>query len=286
MLLRRLSLLAIALCLATPAARAEVVLPRPSPRATVSQTIGTTELSLVYSRPGVKGRAIWDSLVTYGKPWRTGANELTQFKITDDIKVEGQTLPAGTYGLVTVPAADQWTIAFTKDKDLWGTADYTPEHDQLRVSVKPQAAPMQERMLFTIEPTADGECDVVLAWEKLRVPFHVAVDVNGIVLRNLRAAVAAADSTDWNTPYRAANWALNAHTAQAAMTAWAASARKIKENFYTLSLAAKLLALESQPKGAVALGVRALESAKGDKDISAEQTAPFEKLVAEWRTRR
>ena len=282
----RLSLLVIALFFAAPPAHAELVLPRPSPKATVAQTIGITELSLTYSRPGVKGRAIWDSLVTYGKPWRTGANEITQFKTTDDIKVEGQTLPAGTYGLVTIPAADQWIIAFTKDKDLWGAFEYTPEHDQLRVTVKPQAAPMQERMLFTIEPAADGECDVVLAWEKLRVPFHVVVDVNGIVMRGVRAAVAAADSSDWNTRYRAANWALNAHTAQAAMTAWSASARKIKENFFTLSLAAKLLALESQPKGAVALGEKALASAKGDKDVTAEQTAPFEKLVAEWRTRR
>jgi hypothetical protein len=286
MLLRRLSLLAIALCLAAPASRAELVFPRPSPHASVSQTIGITELSITYSRPGVKGRAIWDSLVAYNKPWRTGANELTQFKTADDIKVEGQTLPAGTYGLVAIPAADQWIFAFTRDKDLWGTTDYNPEHDQLRVTVKPQAAAMQERMLFTIEPTADGECDVVLAWEKLRVPFHVVVDVNNIVLRGVRAEVAAADSNDWRTPYRAANWALGAHTAQMSMTEWAASARKIKENFQTLSLAAKLLALESQPKGAVALGEKALASAKGDKDVRPDETAALEKLVAEWRTRR
>ena len=277
--------IAIALGLSASAALADFTPPRPSPHASVAQTIGTTELSLSYSRPGVKGRAIWGALVPWDKPWRTGANELTQFRTTDDIVVEGQPLPAGTYGLVAIPSHDQWTIVFTRDKDLWGTVDYKPDHDQLRVTVKPQEAPMQERMAFTIEPTADDQADVALTWEKLRVPFHVTVDVNGIVLRAARAAVAAAKADDWTTPYRAANWAFTSGAAKQDAAQWSASARRIKENFQTLSLAAKLLAEGGQTKEAVALGERALEAAKADKAITAEQTAPFEKLLGDWRAK-
>ena len=285
MLLRPLSLLAITLGLSASAARADFTPPRPSPHASVAQTIGTTELSVSYSRPGVKGRTIWGALVPWDKPWRTGANELTQFKTTDDITVEGQPLPAGTYGLVTIPGEGGWTIAFTKDKDLWGAFDYKPEHDQLRVTVKSQAAPMQERMSFTIEPTAEDQADVVLAWEKLRVPFHVGVDVNGIVLRAARAAVTAAKPDDWSTPYRAANWAFTSDAAKPEAAQWAAAARKVKENFQTLSLAAKVLARDGNTKGAIELGSKALALAKDDKNLSAEQTTPFEKTLGEWRAK-
>jgi hypothetical protein len=283
--LRHFSMLAVVLGLSASAARADFTPPRPSPHASVAQTIGTTELSVSYSRPGVKGRAIWGELVPWDKPWRTGANEITQFKTTDDILVEGQPLPAGAYGLVTIPAESGWTIAFTKDKDLWGAYDYKPEHDQLRVTVKAQAAPMQERMSFTIEPTADDQADVVLAWDKLRVPFHVGVDVNGIVLRAARAAVAAAKPDDWITVYRAANWAFTIEAAKPEAAVWTAAARKSKENFQTLSLAAKLLARDGNTKGAIELGTKALTLAKTDTTLNAEFTAPFEKTLGEWRAK-
>jgi hypothetical protein len=282
MTLRSLPLLALAITLSATAAHADFTTPRPSPHAVVSQTIGTTELSVTYSRPGVKGRAIWGALVPYGTPWRTGANEITQFKTTTDITVEGQALPAGTYGLVAIPAADAWTIAFTKDADMWGAFDYKPEHDQLRVTVKPQAAPMQERMLFTIEPAADGEGDVALAWEKLRVSFHVKADVNGIVLASARAAVAAAKPDDWRTPYRAANWAMTANVAPADVATWAAAARAKKENFQTVALAAKLLQRDGKSKDAMALATKAIELAKGDKDTSEEETKMFQDTIAKW----
>ena len=277
--------IALGLSASASAARADFTPPRPSPHASVAQTVGTTELGVSYSRPGVKGRAIWGALVPWDKPWRTGANEITQFSTTDDIVVEGQPLPAGTYGLVTIPSQDKWTIVFTRDKGLWGAFDYKPDHDQLRVTVKPQDAPMQERMAFTIEPTADDQADVVLAWEKLRVPFHVTVDVNGIVLRAARAALTAAKPDDWNTPYRAANWAYTSGAARKEAAEWAAAARRVKENFQTLSLAAKLLADDGRTKDAIAPGTTALALAKDDKAVTAEQTAPFEKLLGDWRAK-
>src|SRR5262245_65665092 len=100
---------------------ADLVLPRPSPNATVKRTVGTTDLTVTYSRPGVKNRKIWGELVPYDKEWRTGANEATTFTTTTDITFGGQKLPAGTYGVVTGPTAQDWTVVPQQLTSLWGT---------------------------------------------------------------------------------------------------------------------------------------------------------------------
>src|SRR5258706_6102983 len=105
---------ATALALATPPL-AQPSLPRPSPGATVKQAIGLTDITVVYSRPGVKGRSIWGTLVPYDKPWRTGANESTTIAFSDDVTVEGKKLAAGTYSLYTIPGKTEWTFAFNSD---------------------------------------------------------------------------------------------------------------------------------------------------------------------------
>src|SRR3954447_24851700 len=111
-----LSLL-VAIPLLTAALAAQAGPPRLSPRATVSQVIGITELEISYCRPAVRGRQIWGALVPYDKVWRTGANEVTTFKTSTDVKIEGKPLAAGTYALVTIPRADRWTIIFNKDAE-------------------------------------------------------------------------------------------------------------------------------------------------------------------------
>ncbi len=278
-------LLTAAAVLTATATHAQLTLPRASAHAVVTQTVGTTDLTVTYSRPGVKSRAIWGALVPYDKPWRTGANEITQFTTADTIQVEGQTLPAGTYGLVTIPSADQWIIAFTKDKDMWGAFDYTSDHDQLRVTVKPQASSeSQEWMRFTIEPGKAGEADVVFAWEKLRVPFHVTVDVNAKVLREARAAIAAAKGDDWRTYYRAASWAFDNQQVPTQAAAWSAMALQREKNFNTLALAARYAQRAGQQKDAIAQMTQAVALAKADKKAEAEEIASLEKLLAEWKS--
>src|SRR5688572_5857530 len=89
-------------------AQHQMPIPRPSPSATVTQTVGITEISINYSRPAVKGRTIWGELVPYGEVWRTGANENTTIRFSTPVRIEGKELPAGLYGLQTIPTADQW----------------------------------------------------------------------------------------------------------------------------------------------------------------------------------
>jgi hypothetical protein len=275
-------LLAVAVLAGSAAAQAPLSLPRPSQGASVTQTLGTTNLTLKYSRPGVKGRVIWGGLVPYDKPWRMGANEATQFTASSDLTVEGKPLPAGTYALLCIPTASDWTLVFSRQKEMWGAVGYDPAQDQLRVTVTPQAAEPVEWMQFTFDVTAPDAADLALRWEKLRVPVRLQVDVNGLVLKDARAAVAAAASDAWRVPWRCANWANDNNQVPDEAAAWAASALALKENFQTLSLAAKLSAKAGRSRDAVAQMTKAIQLGKADKDLSAEQIAPMEKLLADW----
>jgi hypothetical protein len=279
--LRTLLLATTLACAAVPA-HADLKLPRASQNAGATQTIGTTDLAIKYCRPGVKGREIWGKLVPWDKPWRTGANEITAFTTSDDITVEGQPLPAGTYGLVTIPGAEQWTIVFSKQKDMWGSLDYDPKQDQLRVTVKPQPADAMEWMQFTFDATSADACELALRWEKLRVPVKIAVDVKGRVLAAARAEVAAAKPDDWRTPYRAASYANDNDLVLDEASTWAANALKVKENFQTLSLSARFARRAGRNSDAVTQMKKALALGKADKDVEAEQISPMEKMLAEW----
>ena len=143
---------------------------RPSPPANVSEKVGNATITIDYSQPSVKGREIWGGLVPYGKVWRTGANEATTFETSADVKIEGESLKAGKYGLFTIPEEDEWTIIFNSVPDQWGAFNYDASKDVLRVKVKPQSVGQNmEKMTFKI--TSDGM--VSLLWEKLKVSFSV-----------------------------------------------------------------------------------------------------------------
>jgi hypothetical protein len=132
-------------------------------------TIDSVNIVLEYGRPQVKGREIWGGLVPYDKVWRTGANEATTISFSRDVLIEGQKLPKGKYALFTIPGKEQWTIIFNKVPEQWGAFKYDESEDALRVKVTPETGKPVEEMTFVI----DGS-NVVLEWEKLRIPFKVA----------------------------------------------------------------------------------------------------------------
>jgi len=143
---------------------------RPSPPAIVTQvTKSGAEISIDYSQPSVKGRTIGKDLEPKdGEVWRTGANEATVFETSKDIKVEGNNLPAGKYGLFTISGKDSWTIIFNKTWKQWGAFTYKQADDILRVTVKPQKADaFAEKMTFTIDKSGV----VTLLWGDIKVAF-------------------------------------------------------------------------------------------------------------------
>ncbi len=284
--MHRLAIVALALACVVPPAHAQLQLPRASQKNVVSQTIGITELSVTYHRPGVKDRAIWGTLVPYGEAWRTGANEATQFVTSTDIQVAGQTLPAGTYAIVTLPAKDKWVVVFSKQKELWGAFGYKPEEDQLRVDVVPAAAPHMEWMAITLDPTTASGAELAIHWEKLRVSVPIAVDVNGMVLKSAREAIAAAKADDWRTPMGAAAWCMDADVAMDEATAWAATAVKAEENPRTLAVSARVANKTGRAKDAVAHMTKAVSIAKADPKFNKDLLATYEKDLSSWTTKK
>lgn len=150
---------------------------RISPKAEVMQQVGLTDIRIIYSRPGVKGRVIWGKLVPYDAVWRAGANEATKFIFSTDVYIEGKLLKKGYYSFFAIPGKNEWTLIFNKVADQWGAFEYNESQDALRIKVKPEKGNMQEWLAYTITKTSDTSAIIRLEWEKLRVPFKVEVKI-------------------------------------------------------------------------------------------------------------
>jgi hypothetical protein len=142
--------------------------PIPSPRDSVSAKVGAATISINYGSPSVKGRKVFGELEPFGKVWRAGANDATVFTTSKDIWVEGKKLPAGTYGFFAIPTETTWTIIFNKVAKQWGAYKYDQSQDVLRVTVKPVASALSERLVYKINKKGFS-----LNWDKLSVPVAV-----------------------------------------------------------------------------------------------------------------
>ena len=287
---------------------AQVITPRPSQTASVMQRIGVTDITISYARPGVKGRKIWGDplpeqanvkgeatldnqnerpkgapIVPWGHVWRTGANEATMFTITDDVLINGQKLPAGKYSLHTIPNKDEWTIVFNTTANQWGSFDYDPAKDTLRVKAKPQwLNENQEWLTFSFDPVNDDSAEVNIRWEKVNVPFTVKVpDVNAATLSRLKATLSSAKPDDWTTPLVAGNYLINnqnpADDEQG--LAWIEQSIKIKETFRNLTSKANALYKIGKKEEAFAVAEQAIQRGKADK----VDTTAFEKRLADMK---
>ena len=254
--------------------------PRASPRQVLMQTVGLTDVTLTYSRPGVKNRAVWGGLVPWDKVWRTGANEATTIAVTDDVMINGNALPKGTYSLHTIPGKEEWTLIFNKTADQWGSYSYDATKDALRVKVKPQAVSMTEWMMFEVPDVSADKATFQLRWEKVAVPFTVSVNTTEKVLADARAAVASAKADDWRTPMRAAQFADEAGVAREDAAKWLDASIKTNENISNLYLKARMQAKAGDRAGAIKTAEMAI--AKGtDKDK--ELIEEIRKSIAGWK---
>jgi hypothetical protein len=268
-----------ALPLAAQGTAPALKLPRVSQHAVITQTVGLTDITIDYSRPAVKGRAIWGGLVPYDKVWRTGANEATQISFSDDVTINGQPLPKGTYSLHTIPGKDSWTIIFNKTAKQWGSFNYDAAQDALRVTTKPEKAPFAEFMNFGFPQVTNDSALVVLRWENIAVPFTVGTNTTAKVMADAGAAVTGAAATDFQTPYRAAGYAFDAgNTDQASK--WLDQSLKAKQTINNLYLKARIQAKNGDKAGAIATGESALKLAgPNDKELAGE----IQSSINDWK---
>jgi hypothetical protein len=225
----------------------------PSPAAVVSQTIGISTITVNYSRPSVKGREVWGNLVPYGwnvqgfgagnsAPWRAGANENTSIKFTHEVKVEGQTVPAGTYGLFFVVNKDNTgEVVLSKDSRSWGSFFYDPKHDQLRAKIQTREIPNTELLTYDFINTSKTAGELVLNWEKKQLPVKIEFDVDKIVMANAAEELKGPVGFNWQGFSSAANYALQNNINQEQALKWIDQAIAQNRNFNTLNIKSGLL---------------------------------------------
>ena len=248
-------------------------------KAAVMERIGITDVSIQYSRPAVKGREnkIWGQLVHFGykdlgfgsskeAPWRAGANENTTISFGTDVIIEGKPLAAGTYGLMMGVHENDVTVIFSKNTSSWGSYFYNAGEDALRVMVKPlKNQPSVERLKFEFTDQTDTSAVVMLAWEKWRVPFAVAVDLVQTQLTSLRNELRSEKGFRSDAYQQAAAYCADHNTNPDEGLRWAdyaISGQFVGEkNFNTLRTKARLLTLLNRQADADALMSEALPMA-------------------------
>jgi Protein of unknown function (DUF2911) len=214
-----------------------------NPRATLTEEVGITSITIKYSRPDVNKREgkIWGTLITYGfstdnfvtnnsnSPWRAGANENTTITFEHDVKVEGKNLKAGTYGLSMAVWSDSVIIIFSNQTGAWGSFYYEDKNDALRVTVKPVALDKSvEYLKYEFIEQKEKYCVIALQWEKLSIPFRVDVDVDNIVIAKLREDVTGQKGFNQLNLVAAANYCLNKNINLEEALAWAQRAAGLK----------------------------------------------------------
>lgn len=183
--MKKLILLAVAAFIVF-AADAQLTTPQPSPTQTIKQNFGLSSIELSYSRPGVKGRKVFGDLVPFGNVWRTGANNATTLTFGDEVMIGGKKVPAGKYGLVTIPEKDSWTLIITKQLDITSPAAYKQENDIVRVTAKTMA--MSEKMeTFTMQfaDVKPNSCALHIMWENTAVSLPISTDIDSKVMAQI-----------------------------------------------------------------------------------------------------
>jgi len=286
-----------------PAVRVKPIYP--SPKASVMQTIGVTDITIGYSRPAMKGRTIFaeapasmtaratgeatldnqnerkpgEPIVPFNHVWRAGANDATTFQVTDDVLINGQPLKAGIYSLHAVPGKDEWTIIFNSDAGQWGSFTYDAKKDALRVKTKPQpVSDNEESLIYTFDPVSENSATVNIRWEKTRVPFTVEVKDVKALWRAKADAVIAANPTNEVLPLQVAQTYANDKNWDEALK-FTDQSIKVKETFRNLSAKANILWAAGKKDEALKVADAALARGKADN----ANIAAFEKRVADMK---
>lgn len=259
-------LLLIAFCMGTlvMTEAQQLKTPQPSTTQTVKQELGLGTIELSYSRPNMKGRKIFGDLVPFDKVWRTGANNATTLTFTDEVIIGGTKIPAGKYGLLSIPSANEWTIIISKQTDVTSPAAYKQDMDVVRVKAKPMQLPWSfETFGISFENIKDNGCELMMAWDKTLVSLPITSDVDGKVMKQIET-IMKSDSR----PYFAAAsyYANNGKDLNQAIVWYDKAIEQNPKAFWVYYQKASTLAKLGKKSEAIAASNKSIELAKEAKN--------------------
>jgi tetratricopeptide (TPR) repeat protein len=274
--------------LLAPVARSEEFeLPWASPAASVTQTIGITDVTIHYHRPQSKGRDLAKDLAALAQAkqvWRMGANEATRLVVSDPILFGGEEIPAGEYGLFALPAADEWTLIVSKQAKNWGAYGYDPKLDVARVYVTPQQVEENvEWLTFSIDPVTNESAVLRFAWSSIRLEVPIEVDVEAVVAQRIEQKLAVLDAKDWDTRLAIAKYWCERNENLERAESLIDEALTIQRHFWTCEWKAKILDRRGRRAEAIPLLEEAIRLAEGR--APKEYGANLERLVLEWKAK-
>jgi len=237
-------------------------LPVPSPGSKLEQKVGLTDVTIEYSRPGMKGRKIFGDLVAYDKVWRFGANKNTMITFSTDVVIKGKDLKAGTYSVFATPKKDgEWTIAFNTDTEQWGAGNYTNDKDAISVKVKPAKHEKQETFTLEINDIHSNGATISMLWEEVEINIPFKVNTDQIALNNIEAAIKEGKDLD-QVHYKAARYFHGTKNDDKKALEHVEASLKVKEGFRALFLRAQIHLAAGKNKEAIDDGEKAMKQAQ------------------------
>lgn len=270
----------VVLTIISLSASAQLKVPAPSPLQTIKQNFGISDFTIEYSRPSVKGRVIFGDLVPYGKIWRTGANAATKITFSDDVKIEGKAVAAGTYAMYSIPNKDSWEIMLYKDLTLGGNVDeYKKENELLSFTAKTSALHDHDKVetfTFNIAEVTNSSANIEMIWDKTKVTFNITTEFDAKVMKSIETNLA----TDKRPYYQAATYYYDNGKDLNKALEWVNKAAEISPKAYwVFHTKAKIQMKLKDYKGAIETAEKSMALAKEDKDDT--YVKMNEKLIAE-----
>ena len=238
--------------------QAQLDMPAPSPFSKISQAIGLGEVTVEYSRPSMKGRKVYGELVPFGKAWRTGANASTKVTFSEDVMLEGNEVPAGTYSLYTIPGESEWTVMLHKDMRLLMGDRYTQDEEQARFTITPMNDFPMSVETFTIgfDNVKPNSAEMAMYWENTRAAITITTEVDSKVMAQIEETLAGPSQ---NFYFNAATYYFENGKDINQAADFIAKADPNEERFWMQTWKARIMEKAGKPQEAIAASKKALQ---------------------------
>jgi len=278
--MKRLLLAAFIFCIVF-SGNAQVEAPQPSPLGKIEQQVGLTNVTIEYSRPGMRGRTIFGDLVPFGELWRTGANQNTIITISDDIKIEGKDLAKGSYAIFSKPDKDQWTVMFYKTTNNWGVPQqWDTSKVALTVTAKVENMPFSmETFTIVIDELMNDGATLNFLWEKTVASLSLEVPTDARTMASIDKVMNGPTAQDY---FSAASYYHEAGKDLEKAYSWVKKANEMSEGkaYWMLRRQSLIEAEMGKTKEAIATAKKSLSAAEAAKN--ADYVKMNKESITQW----